>query len=336
MTIKDMGETMEEHVIVEKLMQASQMIEQGQFEQAYKVASQMVENHSEMVNERMRAEMHLLLKQMEYKSELKEYSQLQEYRLIFKYCEGKYGKFGRNLEEAWTEKELPEQDTIWWCWLQGKENAPGIVQQCYKTLEKLGRKIVVLSHENIQDYVELPDFIEEKYRTGIISRTHYSDILRLELLTQKGGTWVDATVWISGTEQIVPIIEQEYLFMFHAGNVSDYIIYDSWFMHARKRSLILESAKKMLYAYWKEEEELKNYFLVHLLITLACQYYDDEYKRIPLFSNEPAHVLQHDLFKPYGKRRWEQIIAMSDVHKLTYKYQDEVTKGSFLDYLLNQ
>ena len=72
MTIKDMGETMEEHVIVEKLMQASQMIEQGQFEQAYKVASQMVENHSEMVNERMRAEMHLRLKQMDYKSELKE------------------------------------------------------------------------------------------------------------------------------------------------------------------------------------------------------------------------------------------------------------------------
>ena len=35
--------------------------------------------------------------------------------------------------------------------------------------------------------------MEEKKKKGIISRTHYSDLLRLEILGNYGGIWLDST-----------------------------------------------------------------------------------------------------------------------------------------------
>lgn len=67
------------------------------------------------------------------------------------------------------------EPVIWWCWLQGLESAPPIVKACY---------------------------ILDKWKAGIISNTHFSDILCLELLTSRGGIWVDATVFVTGNESL--------------------------------------------------------------------------------------------------------------------------------------
>ena len=328
---------MDSKVIAEILIQTSELIDQEQFDAVYRMLTDITERSPEIIDDRLKAEIQLLLRSMEYRTELKDYSNLRDLCRTFRYCEKEYGSIGRAVQsDLVKECEMPEKDTIWWCWLQGLENAPEIVRHCYDSLKKLDRKIVVLTEDNIHDYVKLPYFVEEKYHKGLIGRTHYSDLVRLELLTERGGTWIDATVWVSGTDQILPVLNEEDLFMYRSGNVSDYIIFDNWFIHAKKKSLILEATKKMMYAYWERENEIRNYFLNHLMMTLACQYYNAEYQKIPLFSNEPAHVLQHDLFKEYSDKRWRQILAMSNIHKLTYKYEDNGKDNTFLQYLLKR
>ena len=37
----------------------------------------------------------------------------------------------------------------------------------------------------------------EKHKNNIIDNTHFSDLLRLELLIKYGGTWIDASVLIT-------------------------------------------------------------------------------------------------------------------------------------------
>jgi hypothetical protein len=37
----------------------------------------------------------------------------------------------------------------------------------------------------------------EKYQKKIIDNTHFSDLLRLELLIKYGGTWIDASVLVT-------------------------------------------------------------------------------------------------------------------------------------------
>lgn len=47
---------------------------------------------------------------------------------------------------------------------------------------------------------------------GIITNTHFSDLLRIELLINHGGLWLDATTYLTGT---LPnyISENDFLFI---------------------------------------------------------------------------------------------------------------------------
>ena len=76
-----------------------------------------------------------------------------------------------------------QSNMVWVCWLQGIENAPELVQRCYRSLQEqlLDKEIVLLTEENYRNYVQFPDHIQKKINQGIITRTHMSDLLRLEL-----------------------------------------------------------------------------------------------------------------------------------------------------------
>ena len=43
-------------------------------------------------------------------------------------------------------------------------------------------KYLFMTNENIGDYVTFPEFIFSKWKQGIITHTHMTDLLRLELL----------------------------------------------------------------------------------------------------------------------------------------------------------
>ena len=59
------------------------------------------------------------------------------------------------------------------------------------------------------DYLDIPDFIWSKRKADIISRTFFSDIIRLALLYVYGGVWLDATILLS--DQLpVQLREQDY------------------------------------------------------------------------------------------------------------------------------
>ena len=324
--------------ITDILLQSYDMIENDHMDEVYKLLAETTGNHPEWVDQRFQAELKLLTKLMENRLALNEFGFLRSISLAYRYCESVYAQAGIIAEEeAGSIGELlPERDTIWWCWLQGFDNAPALVQCCYRSLEKLGKKIIILDENNIHDYVALPEYIEEKYRDGLIGKAHYADLVRLELLTKLGGTWIDSTAFITGIEQFGRILDDEDLFMYRSGNVSEYIIFDNWLMQAKRKSAIFEATKKMLYSFWGEEDKVKHYFLFHVMMSIACKRYNDEYTKIPAFSNEPAHILQYELERPFSEKRWEQITRMSDVHKLTYKIENKDHKGSFLEYILSK
>ena len=89
---------------------------------------------------------------------------------------------------------------IWFCWLQGFEQAPPIVNACYSSLKRNipDREIKVIDGQNWREYVEMPEYIVKKWEKGRIPAALFSDLLRLELLVKYGGTWIDSTVLCTG------------------------------------------------------------------------------------------------------------------------------------------
>ena len=119
----------------------------------------------------------------------------------------KYAKALRKFNEEYLENvEHKDSNKVWICWLQGIENAPNLVKYCYKSIKEnlADRDIVLITSQNMQKYVQFPDFIMEKWKLGQITNTHITDLLRLELLIRYGGMWVDATVLCTSRSEDIP------------------------------------------------------------------------------------------------------------------------------------
>lgn len=167
---------------------------------------------------------------------------------------------------------------------------------------------------------------------------HFSDLLRLELLCRYGGIWCDATVLCTGKDIPAEILDAP-LFVYQITNgsqscVEKPILASSWFIVAEPRQPILSLTREILYQYWKDNQVIGHYLLFHIVFTISCKRYIELWKQIPIYSNQPPHILQRELAEEYSSTRWEAIKRMSDFHKLTHHVEYDNTSNSFYNFLL--
>lgn len=233
---------------------------------------------------------------------------------------------------------------IWQLWWQGEESAPDIVRMCMESVRQhnLHRPVVVLTEKNLNEYVTLPDYILRKHAQGVISTTFLSDIIRLYLLAQYGGTWVDATIYMTG--DMPSEIEESDFFLFKnrawmkLGKVPRYLpkwqkqldrrsnpyhCFSNWFIHSSRGNRYVCKMLGMLLAYWRENDSIFDYFLFHYLGTWAL-FADEECRKIyeesPWVSQGPPHELQTKLTVACSNYWIEDVCKKTPIHKLTYKF----------------
>ncbi len=227
---------------------------------------------------------------------------------------------------------------IWICWFQGLDNAPILVKKCVDSImnHMPNSEIIIITSENFSKYVDIPEYIIKKFNKGIISYAHFSDILRMELLTKYGGYWIDATVYMTDKQNI---FEQQNTPLFVYKNVSLNrkeglaVVASSWLIYSCKNNHILEFTKQLLYTYWKKNNILINYNLVHIFFTIATEIYYKEWEKVPTFSNIPPHLLQFELLNKFDNERLNQLKQMSCFHKLNRRVESE-NKDNFYYYIV--
>ena len=224
---------------------------------------------------------------------------------------------------------LPRRSSnkIWICWFQGMEYAPDIVKKCYTSMTSniKNHEFVVITEKNYKNYVKFPLFIQKKYESGIITKTHFSDLLRLELLIRYGGTWADSTLYCSG-DNIPSYFFDSDLFLFQClkpGLDGHCTAISSWFITAKSNNPILRLTRDLLYDYWKHNNKMINYFLLHDFFQLAIETFPEEWAKVVPFSNSIPHILLLRLFEPYDQTIWNAVKEMTPFHKLTYKFDEE-------------
>lgn len=226
------------------------------------------------------------------------------------------------------ENALPHMESrrLWVFWWQGIENAPELVRKCYDSINYHYKdwQLTLITKDNYADYVSFPPYIIEKLDKGVITLTHFSDLLRLELLIKYGGLWLDATVLCTGGDIPRSILNSD-LFVLQTqkpGADGHATLMSSWLMYAKTNSRILLATRDLLYAYWQRNDMMIDYFLLHHFFTIACSFYEDDYKRIPSFCNSVPHILLLHLFDEYNEDLWTDIKKQTCFHKLTYKLDD--------------
>ena len=239
-------------------------------------------------------------------------------------------EYRRKLDEFdqnYVEGEHCASNKVWVCWFQGIENAPELVKKCYESLQKnlTDKEIVLITKDNIKDFVEFPEEIQRKIDQGLIKGAHLSDLLRLELLIRYGGTWIDSTVYCSG-KNIPSYMFDSDLFLFQnlkPGRDGHCTVISNWFITATSNNRILMATRTLLYEYWTKHRELMHYFLFHLFFQIVIERYSDEWNRVIPVSNSTPHVLLLRLFEQYDPVVWEALTNMMPFHKLSYKYDEK-------------
>lgn len=256
----------------------------------------------------------------------KEYIQQEwQFSEVYRYIDKYMIKTDSDSSCTICNSNVKENCTIWILWLQGMKTAPKLVQKCYESLcinKPEDFDVIVLDNSNLKEYISLPEFVWKKYNQGLISATHLSDIIRMELLYVYGGCWIDATVYCMDT--IPDFMISGELFMFKIGAVvtNPVLKMSSWWIYARKGNKLIQSTRNLLYRYWEKETVLLDYFLVHIIMSKFIDT-DSECRRLfnnmSYFNSGNSHILGGKLSSKYSREEWDIIKYTSPIQKLTYK-----------------
>ena len=254
-------------------------------------------------------------------------------------------KFVQSYEKGQQE----HSNKVWVCWLQGIENAPELVKKCYQSLQNnlvgldnslQDREIVLLTEDNYREYTHFPDYIQQKIAKGVITKTHMSDLIRLELLIRHGGTWIDATVFCSGKNIPTYMLDSDLFFyqLLKPGRDGQSSVLSSWFMTSCTNNPILLLTRELLYKYWRKNDSMIDYFLLHDFFQLALEAYPEEWNQVIPRDNSAPHVLLLRLFEQFDEELWNSAIRQSCFHKLSYKFSDTEMqkKNTYYDVIINK
>lgn len=260
-------------------------------------------------------------------------------RYICRYLERYIPDFANIPEDSPAPDAEPER--IFSIWFQGEDNAPDLVKACWNSIRKnCVQELVVLDETTIFDWIDLPDHIVQKWKSGKMRPAHFADICRIELLYRYGGLWVDATDYVSAP---MPqwLLDQDF-FVYLSGNNQrgSYSFIQNCFIRSRRYAYLLKAWRAAVLAYWNEEDTTIDYFVHQLLFKMVVE---NNQKAAECFSHmvklnqDPTHVLWFEnADKPYSDALSQKITSAAVFQKTDFKSESarNPEPGSFAEKLI--
>jgi hypothetical protein len=152
---------------------------------------------------------------------------------------------------------------------------------------------------------------------------HFADLVRLDLLKNHGGVWMDATLYM--TNHIPEYILKEDFFAFLTDKLTayPYSFMQNCFIRAKKGAFLCEAWLSMCLEYWKRERSRIDYFQHQLMfkaLILNNPAAKELFAKMPHVSEDDTLRLVGDnLFKKFDADEWEGIRRASFFQKTRYK-----------------
>lgn len=251
-------------------------------------------------------------------------SELLKAELWTDYFARKYLFVTENLEQKQITVETPE--TIWQFWDNPVgRTTPEIVKSSLETVHKFKGNfdLKVLDKSTFGNYSDLPAYVLDKFNKGQIGYAHFSDLLRLNLLKNHGGIWLDATAYM--TDFVPAYIVEEDFFVLLTDKLTQYpySFMQNCFIRAKKGSFLCDAWYQMCIEYWKDETEISDYFQHQLMFKALISNQSKGkalFKLMPQISEDGIHQLVGDnLLKKFEASEWERIKNAFFFQKTTYK-----------------
>jgi hypothetical protein len=246
-------------------------------------------------------------------------------------------------------------------WNSGFLNAPLVVKKCLLSwkIYNPNWKIIELDDSNLNQYINI-ELVITNISSKTITKTSYSDIIRIFLLKKYGGIWCDATVFC--VKSLDEWLSDNIISGFFAFEQKCDRILSSWFLYSDYNNYIIDKWYDnviqyinnvnntdniglhhdciTIYEWNKNKYSYGHYFWFHYLFgdlynndLLFKKMYDNTTK---ISASEPQYLQSLNLLNDIKDDALNHINnKKSPLYKLTYKYKDNNNNNSILSYLLS-
>jgi len=239
---------------------------------------------------------------------------------------------------GWNKPDGNYPRSAWTMWWQGEKAAPDIVKACWNSQRKNlpeGASLRILAEENFREYIDIPDYILDKYQRGLILPAHLSDIVRCCLLYKYGGVWLDSTILLCEPMPEECLNYPIYTRTTFGREFNAKAVWAIWFLCAHSGEKLFRFVMEAYFYYFKHYDRIKYYLTTDYLIGIACNLFPDICSRlnqIP-YNNIKAMVLGRHLKEPYDAKSYGEYTEDTFIQKLTW-HGDKYQKDSVYQYII--
>jgi len=254
-------------------------------------------------------------------------------------------EYAEKSKDSTDQTAIPRQ--IWICWWDGTENMPPMVEVCYHSvlLYKNDFQVTVITKNNVNNYISIPDHIIQKFNSGFITVTHLSDIIRMLLLHKYGGLWLDASVLVTNGIDL----DGKSFFTIRGNSIDENVSRQRWAgncIGGVPNSILFGFICDFFSVYWKKFNDMIDYFLIDYAIDFAYTFIPsvkemiDCIQREDKYSNARYMFMQRNLSNEYNPIIYDDAARNTVFHKLAWKENFPVitrdNKLTFYGYILQQ
>ncbi len=248
-----------------------------------------------------------------------------KHQVLVEYLKKQHSQIiGQYSSKGFVEESMSADAPVWVCWWQGEGQMPPVVSACYRSLKKYAgnHPVHLITFDNVNNYVSIPEYILKKHKEGKITLTHYSDILRFSLLAQYGGLWIDATVWV--TDEIVLTGKSFFTLKMNLPDDGIYVSKYRWTgfcIGGGMNNTLFLVLRDLLYDYWKKNDKVIHYLFFDYFIHITYETNTYVKKMIDNnpFNNQELYFMHLHLNEPFDKKVYDEICKNTYLHKLTWK-----------------
>lgn len=223
-----------------------------------------------------------------------------------------------------------QQETTIWLYWNDISNMPRMVECCIEQIKKNsnGRKVVVVTEDTVSKYLELDDVIWKKYHAGKISRTHFCDIVRIALLYNYGGVWMDCTILL--TQPLPDYVTTLPFYTNHLREIDNNNIgggrWSTFFLACHKGNLMMKATLEVFVEYWKKYDLIVDYVWMDYIFYLL-------YNNIPSIkemvdavpeNNPDIWIMQTMIGHAFSQEQYSSLLHDTSRFMYKFSYKDSV------------
>ena len=250
----------------------------------------------------------------------------------------------KDLPVVIPEDAVPQRspkEYIFSIWLQGEQHAPRIVQSCWASIRRhCKEELVVLDADSIGSWIDLPEIVWKRWKSGRMRPCHFADICRVELLWKYGGYWMDATDYMCHP---MPAFVSRQPFFLYTGDKEEYSPFiQNCFIRAYAHHPVIGAWRNILRVYWERHSKAFDYFLPHRLfrhIVINNDQLSSMYAQMPHVCHNCTHTIRcgGHWEEPFDAALCSQLTSEGAFQKLEYKSASARNPfpDTFADYFVN-